>query len=197
MPVASRLVIAIGLCLCVPAVYAQSLGEVARRTGAERKTSGTPLTRLTDKDLPAVDRLEAELRDFRLSHDEFTHYADAREWVLDRRITYTKVDAWLARAEREGAGPLVIEAMIQQEPLLSDMLDWNKILPHAYILNDIAFNRAVADATRSDDELSRMPPARAANAQFVRDNPLNAVGAALYRWGEKQKRLDERRRYRQ
>ncbi len=196
MPVVSRLVIAMGLCLCAAVAHAQSLGEVARRTGADRKASGTPVTKLTDKDLPAVSRLEAELRDFQLSYDEFSHYADAKEWVLDRRIMYPKIDAWLAKAERDGVDPSVIETMIQQEPLLSDMLDWNKILPHAYILTDVAFNRALADAMRTDDELSRMPPARAANARFVRDNPRNTVQAALYRWGEKQKRLEERRRYR-
>ncbi len=195
MPVPAGPVIAMGLCLWVAAADAQTLGEVAKKTGAEPK--GTAVKKLTDKDLPGVSRLDAELRDFRLTDDGFVRYADAHEWVLDRRILYPKIDAWLARAEREGADPYVIEAMIQQEPLLNDMLDWHKILPHAYILTDVAFNRAVADATRSDDELSRMPPARAANALFVRANPRNIVQAAQYRWGEKQKKLEERRRYRQ
>jgi hypothetical protein len=183
-----------GLVLSALGAEVQGLADAASRAAKERNASAaTSVTRITDKDLPPADRLEAALRDFLLTKDGFWKYVQARRDILDVRTKQTAIDEELLNAERDANDPFTIEAIIVGNRTLLAQLDDYTITPRIYILTEVAFRRARTDAALSDDEISRLPPTRAANAAYVRKNDDDIRGTLSYQWGEKEKWLERRR----
>jgi hypothetical protein len=187
-------VVVLAAVACDPDLQAQGLGAAAARAAEERKAAeGRPPVKFTEKDLPAADKLESELRDFLLTEDLFWKYVSARAWLLDLRAKSPNLDRYLLNAERAGADPQTIEAMMIEERAILECFDRELIAPRAYTLTEVAYRRALVDAARSDVDIGRLPPTRAANAQFLRKHQIQISNAVSYHWGEKEKWLNWRR----
>ena len=175
--------------VCAANLKAQGLGAAAARAAEDRKASdGKRATRLTEKDLPAADRLETELRDFLLTEEIFWKYVRARAWLLDLREKSPGLDEYLLDAERAGTNPLTLENMMVEQPQILACLDRELITPRAYTLTEVAYHRALADASRSDIDMDRLPPTRAANAQYLRTHEIQISNGVSHHWGEKDRK---------
>jgi hypothetical protein len=169
---------------------AQGLGQAASAAAAERKASeGKPAVKLSDKNLPPLDRFELELRAYVLTEDQLSAYASARTDILQMRERSAELDDVLLQAEGRN-DPLELERLLADR--LIRTLDFLGITPRAYVLTEVTFRRALADAALSDPEIERLPPTRAENARWVRKHDVK-IGNITYQWGEKEKWLNWRR----
>jgi hypothetical protein len=180
--------------VCAGEVRAQGLGAAAARAAEERSAPGRKAgVALTDRDLPKIDELERELRDFQLTMDAFNRYVYARSSILELRTRSRTLDQYLLRAEAANTDPLAMEAIIVDQRELLACLDRETLPPRAYTLTEIAYRRAVIDAALSDGDIDRLPAARAANATFVRKHDNDIRNAISHYWGEKEKWLQRYR----
>lgn len=187
-------ILVLATAVCAGDAAPQGLGAVAARTADDRKASdGKSAPRLTDKDLPKADTLETELRDFLLTEEMFWKYVSARAWILDLRTKKANLDEYLLNAERAGTDPLTLEDMMTDQPQILECLDRETIAPREYTLTEVAYRRALVDAARSDLDVDRLPPTRAANARFLRKHDIQIRNGLSFHWGEKEKWLAWRR----
>jgi len=167
---------------------AQGLGALAARTAEERKAlEGQPSVSISDDDLPDDSRLEQALQDFALTRQGYFRYIDARASVLSMRLQVPDLDALLFAAENRGAGPLAIQKLISEDWRLKGMLANAGISPGAYTLNEMAFRRALQDASLPPAEKGRLSPTRAANIGFAQLSEVRSTMAV--RWGQLERNL--------
>ena len=185
----------LALALAAP-TCAQSLAEAARQSGQKREAAGgATVPKLTNKDLPAVARLDAALRDVRLDDVLFGKFDDAHLELLEKRTTYRDLDEFLAKVSKDVSDPLALEGVYANTPEVMKILDRVALTPYAYILVQEAFTRAQVDAARTDAERELLPPDRRANADWVIADPRksNLVQAGISRWAQQEQKLNEAR----
>ena len=195
MSASSCAVVAVLFAAGASGVHAQGLADTAQRAASAR--AGKPLVRLTDKDLPALDRFEVELRQFLLTEDGLWKYVRTRRLLLDVRIQNRAFDKALLNVERDGGDALAAEAVITGDARALSMLDFERMPAREYVLSETAFRRALVDASLSDEEILRLPPGRAANAAYVRQHDRDIKSMTEYQWRQKEEHLEWMRKVRQ
>lgn len=174
--------------------YAQGLADTARRAASARE--GRPTVKLTGKDLPTLDRFEAELRQVVLTDDRFWKYVHTRRQLLDMRVRDAATDQALLIAERDTRDPLAVEHVLLGNVRTLAVLDLQRMPAREYVLVETAFRRALTDASLADEQILRLPPVRATNANYIREQDDQIKGMLEFQWRQLEERLEWMRKVR-
>lgn len=159
---------------------ATTLADVARQAEEERQRRGaTNVMTISNRDLPAVNQFQLELRDFLLDHDNIGGYFGARESMAVRRRNNMRVDAEILAREVQAQGPIELEAAYDGDPLVMEALRSSHIRLHTFILTYEALKLAVADMDKPPAAMKQLSKTRQANAAFVKERRKLGVGTGL------------------
>jgi hypothetical protein len=159
---------AVVVVLCVPALtFAQSLGEIARKTEESRKASTTPAVKLDQRDVDARVH-DPELIEFRFDNARWERLLAADVWTtqaVDRNPDlYERVSGARVQSIRS------LERVLAREPDFQAALKSAGSNPHefAYANGAMLLSMLFLDKDLTPDVLAQLPPAVKDNIDFMR-----------------------------
>jgi hypothetical protein len=159
---------AVAVVLCVPALtFAQSLGEIARKTEESRKTSTTPAVKLDQRDVDGRVQ-DPELLEFRFDNVRWERLIAADVWTtqaVDRNpALYERVSDARVQSVRS------LERVLAREPDFQAALKSAGSNPHefAYANGAMLLSMLFLDKDLTPEVLTQLPPAVKDNIAFMR-----------------------------
>ncbi len=148
---------------------AQSLADAAKSAEEQRQASGQAVAVLTNGSLLGANGYDGIMGDYRLAPN-FERYQSFRTLLIQERARSRPLDRALVKQEAEATGLFDMEDVYRRDADVMRLLNFSGVNAHAYVMADVAFNRAMQDAKLPKADQAKLSPARAANLAFVEEH---------------------------
>ena len=160
-----RLALAFVLPLCLSEAHAQSLADVARKTGESRKGGGASTMVFDERDLdPALAR--RELYEVKLDDGRWNRFVEADRAI--GRVFDMNPGAAMRLENLQGASVRALERFFQREPALLHALEATGTTPAEHAFTQLAVVLALDESAAGEERVEGLPPAVQANIAFLK-----------------------------